>query len=418
MDMARPIVTFLTAGILPVPAVKGGAVESLVETLLRSNEVSCRYRFKVFSIWSEEAHAFSKSFRCADFLFLRPPAFVQALDRALFGIARGLFKKRNVSAYRYLFQRIWYVRSLAKAISRDDFGVLVVENHPSIYLALKLRDNFKRYRGSYCYHLHNEFDEFYGCKKIAQNAASVISISDFIQKSYRRKIGGLGDSQCKILYNCVDCASFEDSSPISKSRELRKTLGIKPSDFVYLFCGRLTPEKGVHELLQAFSNIAESIPNAKLLIVGSAFFGSDISSDFEGKIRDLAKALGERVVFTGYVGHENMPVVYAAADVCCLPSIWEEPACLAVLEGMAAGKPVITTRSGGIPEYTAESAILVNRGLGMEEELSTAMLSLYRNRFVCDDLGRRAKKRACLFDSSDYLDRFSQCIPLGEAAVE
>ena len=65
------------------------------------------------------------------------------------------------------------------------------------------------------------------------------------------------------------------------------------------------------------------------------------------------------------------------ADVCVLPSIWDDPAPLAVIESLVSGKPLITTRSGGIPEYANDDcAIILERDNQLVDHLAQAMVEL------------------------------------------
>ena len=68
----------------------------------------------------------------------------------------------------------------------------------------------------------------------------------------------------------------------------------------------------------------------------------------------------DKVIFTGYIPHEELPKYYALADLVVLPSTCEEAAGLTVIEAMMMQRPVITTTMGGIPEYTnPECAVLL-----------------------------------------------------------
>lgn len=411
MSASLPKVTFLTTGVLPVPAVDGGAVEGLVETLLRDNEANPRFSFNVVSIWSARAAEESKGYSHTKFTFLRPPTFVRGLDRAVFSAAKHVLKKRNVSAYRYAFERLWYVRAMGRLLASRDFGILILENHPSIYLALKARGNAERYEGRYYYHLHNEFSDLYGCADIARRACAVLSISDYIQGTYDRLLGGLAESQKRVLMNCVDYEAYAREFTEDEIATFRCRYGLSRQDFVFMFSGRITPEKGVKELLEGFSLAVGKMPRARLMIVGAAFFGSDIKSDYEEEARGLADELGDRVIFTGYMPHGDMPTAYAASDACCFPSVWEEPACLAVVEGMAAGKPVITTRAGGIPEYVGKgNAILLDRDGDLPRSIAQSMVRLYEDEKTRQGFAARGRARAKEFDSGRYLDRFADCI--------
>jgi glycosyltransferase involved in cell wall biosynthesis len=91
----------------------------------------------------------------------------------------------------------------------------------------------------------------------------------------------------------------------------------------------------------------------------------------------MAEKAGERIIFTGFVNYKDMPALYAMADVCVLPSIWDDPAPLAVIEAMTSGRPLITTRSGGIPEYADKNcAVILERDANLVTNLATAMREL------------------------------------------
>ena len=151
---------------------------------------------------------------------------------------------------------------------------------------------------------------------------------------------------------------------------------------MFLFSGRLTPEKGAEELLEAFTQVVDQVPNAKLVVAGAFFFNSNIKSPFEQKLHDLAsqpQVEGE-IVFTGFVDYNDMPALYEMTDICVLPSIWDDPAPLAVIESLVSGKPLITTRSGGIPEYANDDcAIILERDNQLVDHLAQAMVELADN---------------------------------------
>lgn len=92
----------------------------------------------------------------------------------------------------------------------------------------------------------------------------------------------------------------------------------------------------------------------KALIVGSFHYNAEVKSDYQNKLHKMAEELGKRVIFTGYVQHDDLPYLYNLADIAILPSMWDEPAGLTNLEAMACGTPIITTNAGGIPEYIGE----------------------------------------------------------------
>ncbi|MCS6859890.1 MAG: glycosyltransferase family 4 protein [Abditibacteriales bacterium] len=114
-----------------------------------------------------------------------------------------------------------------------------------------------------------------------------------------------------------------------------------------LFAGRLVPEKGAHTVLNALSKLQGRLScPVTLSIVGSE------SAEYESALRQQAQRLNGccAVEFCGQVAHAQMPDVYRAHDVFVLPSIWEEPFSIALLEAMASGLCVVGTTTGGSAE--------------------------------------------------------------------
>ena len=190
---------------------------------------------------------------------------------------------------------------------------------------------------------------------------------------------------------------------------LRASLGFAPEDFVVLFCGRLEPDKGIHKLLEAMENIHD--PRIKLLIVGSPFFGRTQQSPFLRKLEQQAETLGDRVRFTGYVPNDSMPEYYRLADLVCVPTLVEEAAGLVAMEAMACGRPVLATRSGGMPEYLDGSqAVLVDRDGNVAGQLSFAIRMLYEHPDLRAQMSTAGAKTAQRYSSARFYDDFVRIV--------
>jgi glycosyltransferase involved in cell wall biosynthesis len=118
-----------------------------------------------------------------------------------------------------------------------------------------------------------------------------------------------------------------------------------------LYFGRLSPEKGVDVLIDA-----AAAANAPLTIVGDG--------PQRAALEAQARALGARCLFTGHLKGAALWAEVEAATAIALPSIWYEIAPKSVLEAQARGKPVVTTRIGGLPELVedGENGLLVEAG--------------------------------------------------------
>ena len=207
-------------------------------------------------------------------------------------------------------------------------------------------------------------------------------------------------------HNCIDTARFV---PGPADAALRASLGFAPEDFVVLFCGRLEPDKGIHKLLEAMENIHD--PRIKLLIVGSPFFGRTQQSPFLRKLEQQAETLGDRVRFTGYVPNDSMPEYYRLADLVCVPTLVEEAAGLVAVEAMGCGRPVLATRSGGMPEYLDGSqAVLVDRDGNVAGQLSFAIRMLYEHPDLRAQMSTAGAKTAQRYSSARFYDDFVRIV--------
>lgn len=108
------------------------------------------------------------------------------------------------------------------------------------------------------------------------------------------------------------------------------------------YVGRIEPRKGTLDLVRAMA----SVPRAKLVVVGEPELGAP--AGYAREVREAAAALGDRVLFAGRV--ENAPALMGWFDVLAVPSR-KEPFGTVAAEALAAGTPVVATRSGGMAEY-------------------------------------------------------------------
>ncbi|MEG2539419.1 MAG: glycosyltransferase family 1 protein, partial [Clostridium sp.] len=136
-------------------------------------------------------------------------------------------------------------------------------------------------------------------------------------------------------------------------------------DFL-LYLGGFSARKNVRSILIAFSKIYKKLSkDLNIVIIGP-------SKDEHQKLTELAKNLGieDRIQFTGYVPHEDLPLFYNACETFIYPSLYEGFG-LPPLEAMSCRCPVITSNISSIPEIVGDGAYLINpRNI---EELTTAI---------------------------------------------
>lgn len=193
----------------------------------------------------------------------------------------------------------------------------------------------------------------------------------------------------------------------------RRELGLKESDVLYLFAGAVRSEKGVIQLAQAFSKLAEKHKNAYLAVVGGKKLWVDDDPPTETAELQIREILGnmaaeKRALFLGILPSAALPSHYAAADVFVLPSMFQESFGLVILEAFAAAIPVIGARSGAIPELIEDdhNGLLVNQG--DVDGLLDAMRRLLLDRALRERLGAAGRQTALRMPWENTVDRLER----------
>lgn len=181
----------------------------------------------------------------------------------------------------------------------------------------------------------------------------------------REYIRSFGVADAKI-HTRVQAAALPADYDAATALAERIRLAPSPEAPVFLYVGRLSPEKRIDTLLRAFREVADALPGARLDIVGQG--------PQRGELEALAGelGLGERARFLGSRPPEALREIYASATCLVLPS-WSEPWGLVVNEALHFGCPVVVShRCGCVPEL-------------VENSRSGEV-------FPCDDLGRLVER--------------------------
>src|SRR6266702_4471959 len=144
---------------------------------------------------------------------------------------------------------------------------------------------------------------------------------------------------------------------------------------------RATQEKGVDHLLRAFDRLQ---PGPILLYAGDGPAFASLQA-----LRDSLPSR-DRIHLLGY--RTDREALLEAADVCVVPSVWEEAFGLAALEAMARGKPVVATQVGGIPEIIQPGVTGLLVPPGNDATLAQAIASLLANPTTAAEMGRNARR--------------------------
>lgn len=399
-------IAIVSSGYLPVPDVLGGAVEGLVNCIVQENEAAGELALRVYSTSEPEAIAAARGLRATEMVFIETPAAVLAADKAIHWFAKNVLRKRKNMSWAHILKRVHYLHRVSAHLAEHPVDAIVLENHATQFSVLRSNGNRERYRGRTFFHLHNEVSADYGNRELMGELHRALCVSGYIARSFAEHMGwDAGDPRLKVLRNCAIAEFFENGRRDEERVAVRRRYGIGADEFVVLFSGRLTTEKGASELLDAFAVAA--IPNSRLLVAGAYFFKDGLASPYEEGLKRKAAALGDRVVFTGFVEHEEMAGLYAACDVVCNPSIWDDPALLANIEGIAAGKPVVSTYSGGVPEYVdGTCGVLLERDASLVANLAAALSDLAADPEKRTHLAEGAKAKAADLDTKTYYKNF------------
>lgn len=150
-----------------------------------------------------------------------------------------------------------------------------------------------------------------------------------------------------------------------------------------LHLGRLQSAKGVDVLIDCIPQVVRAIPNARFVFVGGEI--GTKRQELETKLRELNCASNVR--FIGYVEQEELPRWYAETDICVVPAIQYESFSYTCAQAMAAGRPVVASRIGGIPETVEDGVEGIIVTPGNVSELAEALITLAQNPSLRQSMG-------------------------------
>lgn len=390
----------ISAGFVPVPAVDGGAGEVLTTEIISGNETKGDYYMDVYTIESSKLDAIK--YNHAEIIQLHISKWNWFICKA-----RNAFLKLFQCKYRF----IPYNRALLRSF-RDNYDIILIENNMQVY-----HDIYKHAtKGTNCmiYHMHNDIDGTtkpeYLCRYIAKTAKYILPVSNYIKRSFEK---AAPNDKMHVFYNCIDFALF-DVEKRKYRQSLREKYGIKDEEFVYLYSGRVCPEKGVLEIVRAFKEVCRKKSNIRLMIVGSRWYHLiDKDEYFEQIIRE-SQDVEEKIIFTGYIEPQKMPEIYGVGDTLLIPTLCEEAFCMSALEGMSMRMPIVATNSGGMMELLdEETAIIINKEENIVEQLEKAMTVMLEDEKRRNDFAEKAYEKATSckeFHKDNYYDNFIKII--------
>ena len=370
-------ICFLVAdsnGAFPVPAAKGGAVSTLVEQLIEENSKNKFADLTVISFYNNKAKQIAKKYKNVEFIWIKVPNKYKFLDKTLYKMVKKFFKNKKAISYKSIFSLLFYIKKSSKYLKRKKFDKLILENNIPLVWTIYL----SRYSGEFFYHFHNLPRTTAKAEEILKKCTGFLCVSNYISKQLingNTPLGKIDRNKVHTLYNCVDTKMFYPMQNRKKYRkEIKGKYKIPVDNKIILFVGRISPEKGLNIVLDAINKM--KVSNFKLLVIGSVMHGNNEKDAYFSKLVYNFEKLKDKIIFTGYVSHSQLPLFYNAADLVILPSMWEEPAGLTMVESLACGTQLITTDSGGIPEYVKDKGIILKRDKDLVEKIAEISDSL------------------------------------------
>ncbi|MBE9038679.1 glycosyltransferase family 4 protein [aff. Roholtiella sp. LEGE 12411] len=263
-------------------------------------------------------------------------------------------------------------------------------------------------------HIHSDFLPLFDPVMVEQCLKSVdlvIGCSDYLTNQVRKYLPHV---KSQTIYNGADIHHFTISNDHDNKKINKKDIK------QILFVGRISPEKGVHVLIDAFNKVVSRYPQVQMKLVGSEnalvpWYTLDredpqiqnLRPFYQGSYRShlqdrLTSSAASSVFFLGKVPHFDLFEYYQQADIFIFPSVWNEAFGMPIVEAMSMGLPVIATRGGAFPELVEDekTGLLVERGDA--DALAEAILRLLGDDNLRIAMGEAGQLRAVEKFAWDY----------------
>lgn len=386
-------IAIISPGFMPVPAVKGGAIEQLIEYFIDGNELKHRYDIDLYTVNDKLLN--KKKYNYTNLIRID-----NKQNELMWHVIYGV--RNKLSAFLRREKTYSYVRDkIVKKYKRNYYDVILVENNMDLYKKLYPKLTHEKIY----FHLHNNVncgDKAKTKKKtsfVLNTADEIWVVSDFLRKRLL-EIDSNKKANIKVIYNGIISNDFKQLNEVEK-KKIRSKLGIKDTRVVFTFVGRLCNDKGIDKFIQAMQSL-KGRKDIEYIIVGNNFFGTSNEDAYIKNLKKLAKGLENKIHFTGYIDNKNMYEIYSVSDVVVIPAQYEEVFGVVALEAMAMSLPVIASVSGGLQEVlSSKCSLSIKRNKDFVKNLSKDILLLSLNSQLREQLGKEGKKRSELFPNSE-----------------
>ncbi len=389
----KKIAFILPEGSLPIPAVMGGAIETLMTMLLEQNEVEKKFQFVfVYSGDKNERIEYENSVCYCCKLPEKKKEKLSFWDKVWYKLGT-FFPKYFPSVSKYY-------RDACKIARKEKADFVIAEGlYPTNFSNFRYYWNIEKL----AIHIHSEVEKPQGSDEIA---GKTLAISDFVADRWNEKTPDKRKDTF-VFKNSITREKFDINMSSEEIAGVRKAVGFEKDDFVVFFCGRMIQVKGVRELIWAVLNIHN--PKIKLLLIGSDDFARGDKGEYAKEIKTLVLENRDRITHLGYVDNGKLYQYYKSADLQVVPSLWEEAAGLVAIEGMICKIPQIVTKSGGMVEYVNENYTkIIPKDDTLVSTLSEQIQFLYENPKERERMAQGAYEWSKQFSKEHYYQRFCE----------
>jgi glycosyltransferase involved in cell wall biosynthesis len=230
-------------------------------------------------------------------------------------------------------------------------------------------------------------------RRTAQRAARILTVSEFSRQDLLRTYG-LPAEKVVVTWNGVEPCFIPTPASPDEARRIGERYGLRAG--FLLAVGSLQPRKNLPRLIRAYAGLRRTRPDLtpQLVIAGRELWLTD--TIYREIDRELAHEPWRKdIVFTGYVPDEDLPALYRQARLLVYPSLFEGFG-LPPVEAMACRLPVVTSRTGSLPEICGDAARLIDPE--SVESIEAGIIQLLTDDQARRQLVERGEERARLFD--------------------
>lgn len=399
--------------IFPIPAVSGGAVEELVTYIIEENEVHHKYDIDLYTVdnahkLSNVKYKYTRIFVVKYQLDKKRDNFYNLLNKVLIRLPKG----RAISNFS---------QTLTKNYISNYYDAVLVEDNRQVFNSIVKKIKHEKLY----FHVHDDItppeknSNFFSTllhpanlhmiNGIIDSSFRIITVSHYLEERFK----AFGAKNTVTLYNAIkkDDLHLADEK---KKKVLRKKYNITKSDVVFTYIGRFAKDKGLDRFLSSL-NFLESSVNIKILIVGKKWGDSDYENTYVQKLKSIQKKLPielqKKIIFTGYIDHEEIGNIYSISDCIVIPSR-QEAFGMVALEAISMGVPVIASKVGGIPEVLGNSGLLIKNNNRFESNLAQALKKVSIDSSLRLKMSTMGKKRSNSFvhTKKEYFMQFSKIV--------